>query len=248
MLNNYSQANYSSATYFDVNPVTGTIASSLTYYQVGGKFSAIAGGQHVHGNNLPWYQNFPDNGDGAGTALAAGYSAGYNNGYNTTHIYYNNGKLKVTGEDASYVSDNCGAVVTSTPVNPNTVPTAHGTLDCSKLAFMQTPVVGVSSTLVLKVNINVDTIGVFKPINVSGSGLTLQDPGASFNATHTGLNEFYLTLVYNGSTPLGQFNINVGSAGSCTADLSDTTKTNPSVIEIWTPENCTYKVIGPDLK
>ena len=78
--------------------------------------------------------------------------------------------------------------------------------------------------------------------------MSLQDANAYFTTTSTGSVDFYLTLKYDGTTALGTFNINVGNAGGCSADLSDPTKNNPSIINIWTTQNCTYKVIGPDLK
>lgn len=240
LTNSYSLPSEPSVQYFDVNPITGMVAIVLNN-STESKYHALAGGEHKQANNEFWSNAFQSIGTGDGASTVGQKSA---DGYNILHLLYNNGKLKVQGETTTTQSSNCG---TKTPtVTPYKDPAA-GTIQCNGLSFITAPMQGTVSTLVVKVPINVTSVGVFNPITVSGSGMTMQDPYETFNATTVGITDFYLTLKYDGST-LGTFNISVGGAGSCSANLADQTKNNPSVVPIWTPQNCTYKVIGPDLK
>ncbi|KAA5533169.1 hypothetical protein F0919_11510 [Taibaiella lutea] len=238
--NSYIFPGATKASYFDVNQVTGELAIAL--YNGGlGDNHALNGGEHKHTNNEAWETAFQSIGGGDGAATTGARAS---SGYETLHILYNNGKLKVQGESTATQTANCG---TKTPtVVPNKDP-GIGTIQCSGLSFMAAPVAGTPSTLVVKIPVNVTTPGIFKPVTVSGSGMSMQDPYTTFTTNTVGINDFYLTLKYDGSA-LGMFSVSVGGAGSCTADLTDQTKNNPSIINIWTPENCTYKVIGPDLK
>jgi len=167
-----------------------------------------------------------------------------NSNYGGVQFLFSNGRLVLPGMTSTQISGNCGV---STPVIVPQRDNAAGIIQCSGLSFIAAPVSGTPSTLVVKVPVNVTTAGVFSPVTVSGSGMTMQDAYATFNASTVGINDFYLTLKYDGSA-LGTFSISVGGAGSCSANLADQTRNNPSIINIWAPENCTYKVIGPDLK
>lgn len=131
-------------------------------------------------------------------------------------------------------SPGSGGSWTSGPVTPTN--TAVGTIDCSKTKLYPAPVAGVPSQLSLIVTINVTTAGDFTPITVSGSGMSLPSGFSSVSATTTGVQTFHIPLKYDGTPLTNAFQFTVGSAGSCTADL--TTKPNKQVTNVWSLTNC----------
>ncbi len=136
-------------------------------------------------------------------------------------------------------------VVTSAPAN---AAPAGGTINCSKTAFISAPTAGTPASIAIRVEVNVTSTGTFSPITVSGSGFSLLDPNYTITATTTGVQTFVIPAYYDGST-LTTVDIGAGQAGACTADLSTLPQDKKRVeIEIWTPENCTFKQVGPALK
>ncbi|MCP1386538.1 hypothetical protein [Runella salmonicolor] len=121
-----------------------------------------------------------------------------------------------------------GAAVTSAP--------AVGTIDCSKTKLWPAPVAGTPSQTTLMVSVNVTTAGTFTPITVSGSGMSLGNGITSVSTTTTGVQAFYIPLNYDGSALANTFQFTVGSAGSCTADL--TQKPNKQIANVWSLTNC----------
>ena len=118
----------------------------------------------------------------------------------------------------------------------NSTAQAVGVIDCSKTQIAPAPVAGVPSQLSLIVSVNVTTAGTFTPITVSGSGMSLGNGVSSISTTTTGVQTFYIPLQYDGSALTNAFQFTVGSAGSCTADL--TQKPNKQVTNVWSLTNC----------
>jgi hypothetical protein len=127
------------------------------------------------------------------------------------------------------------------PVTPTTN-TAVGTIDCSKTQIAPAPVAGAPSQSTLIVSINVTTAGTFTPITVSGSGMSLGNSVTSVSTTTTGIQTFYIPIQYDGSALTNAFTFTVGSAGSCTADL--TQKSNKQVTNVWSLNNCSAVTPG----
>jgi hypothetical protein len=113
---------------------------------------------------------------------------------------------------------------------------AVGTIDCSKTQISPAPVAGSPSQTTLIVSINVTTAGTFTPLTVSGSGMSLGNGVTSVSTTTTGVQTFYIPIQYDGSALTNAFQFTVGSAGSCTADL--TQKPNKQVTNVWSLTNC----------
>lgn len=105
-----------------------------------------------------------------------------------------------------------GAVTTS---NTNGV----GIIDCSKTQIVNAPKVSTPSTNDLVVTINVTTAGNFTPLSISGSGFSLAAGTTYISTATTGIQQFHIPVNYDG-TALGSLTFTVGSAGSCTANLS----------------------------
>jgi len=120
---------------------------------------------------------------------------------------------------------------------------AAGTIDCSKTQLWPAPVPGVPGQLGLLVTIDVTTPGAFSPLIVSGSGLSLANGLTSVMATNTGLQSILLPIRYDGSAP-GGLSFTVGSAGSCTADL--TVPSRQVITNVWTLDCLPTQ--GPGLK
>jgi hypothetical protein len=104
-------------------------------------------------------------------------------------------------------------------------------LDCSKTQQTPAPIAGTASQLDLVVTINVSTAGTFTPITVSGSGMTVANDVNSVTTTTTGIQTFHIPIHYDG-TALGTLNFTIGSAGSCTADLTKSSK--KAIVDMWT--------------
>lgn len=120
--------------------------------------------------------------------------------------------------------------------------TASGTIDCSKTQIMPAPIAGVISQHDLMITINVTQPGNF-PITLSGSGMSLANGILFIQATTTGTQTFHIPIKYDGST-LGVLNYTLGSAGSCTADLTKSFK--KALCDIWTLECIPTE--GPSLR
>lgn len=127
--------------------------------------------------------------------------------------------------------------VTTPPTN-----TAVGTIDCSKTQIAPAPVAGTPSQTTLIVSVNVTTAGTFTPLTVSGSGMSLGNGVTSVSTTTTGVQTFYIPIQYDGTPLTNTFQFTVGSAGSCTADL--TTKSNKQVTNVWSLTNCSAIMPG----
>lgn len=112
-----------------------------------------------------------------------------------------------------------------------------GVIDCSKTKLYPAPVQGTPSELSLLVTINVTTIGDFSPITISGSGMSLVSGFDKVTATTTGVQTFHIPIKYNGSTLTNNFQFTIGSAGSCSADL--TNKPSNEITKVWSLNNCT---------
>ncbi|WP_044174062.1 hypothetical protein [Flectobacillus major] len=120
-----------------------------------------------------------------------------------------------------------------------------GTIDCNKTLVMPAPVAGTPSQVVLAVTMNITTVGTL-PVSVSGSGMTLVSGFSNVTATTTGTQVFYIPMKYDG-TALGTLTFTVGT-GTCTADLNSATAKKKALVDVWTLDNCTYKVAAPALK
>lgn len=112
-----------------------------------------------------------------------------------------------------------------------------GAIDCSKTKLYPAPVQGTPSELSLLVTINVTTVGDFSPITISGSGMSLVSGFDKVTATTTGVQTFHIPIKYNGSTLTNNFQFTIGSAGSCSADL--TNKPSNEITKVWSLNNCT---------
>jgi hypothetical protein len=121
-------------------------------------------------------------------------------------------------------------------ITPAPTNTAVGTIDCSKTQIAPAPVSGTPSQTTLMVSIDVTTAGTFTPITVSGSGMSLGNGVTSVSTTTTGVQTFYIPIQYDGTPLTNAFQFTVGSAGSCTADL--TQKPNKQVTNVWSLTNC----------
>lgn len=172
-------------------------------------------------------------------------SNGNQSNYRNVQFLFNNGKLVRPGMTQAAIDQNCGI---SDPSVVPLVTVATGTINCAKTAFISAPVAGTASSIAIRVEIDVTAAGTFTPITLSGSGFSLLDPNYSISALTTGVQTFVIPAYYDGSA-LSSVDISVGQAGTCTADLS-TLPTNSKKVEIdiWTPENCTFKQVGPVLK
>ncbi|AYQ31938.1 hypothetical protein [Runella sp. SP2] len=112
-----------------------------------------------------------------------------------------------------------------------------GAIDCSKTKLYPAPVQGTPSELSLLVTINVTTVGDFSPITISGSGMSLVSGFDKVTATTTGVQTFHIPIKYDGSTLTNNFQFTIGSAGSCSADL--TNKPSNEITKVWSLNNCT---------
>jgi hypothetical protein len=137
----------------------------------------------------------------------------------------------VTG--TPYVSDNNYMIYQVSPSAPTSSPvvSAVGTIECSKTQLSPAPVAGTAKQVDLVVTLNVTTAGCFNGISVSGSGMSVANGATQVCATTTGVQTFHIPLNYDG-TGLGTMSFTVGSAGSCSADLTQTPK--QAICPIWT--------------
>lgn len=135
--------------------------------------------------------------------------------------------------------------ITAIGVGKAGLPSA-GVIDCAKTQIIPAPVAGTASQNTLVVTINVTAIGDFN-LTVSGSGMSLANGMMKVTATAIGIQTFHIPLKYDGSA-LGMLNFTIGAAGSCTADLASITAKKKVVVDVWTLDNCTLKVVAPTLK
>lgn len=118
-----------------------------------------------------------------------------------------------------------------------------GTIDCSKTQIYPAPVVGTPQQKTVFVTINVTTAGCFSPLSISGSGFSLANGVSQICTTTTGVQQIALPVNYDGST-LSNLNFTIGSAGSCTADLTKSPK--KAIVDMWTLDCIPTQ--GPSLK
>jgi hypothetical protein len=197
---------------------------------------------------LPNFPNFGLTNDGS--VCVTGHTAGsdfYGTGYYTMGIFsridhqnsymgsaggipqggWKCGKAK-KADGSSFVA--AGAITSNT-----TGSVGAGTIDCAKTQLSPAPVSGTPSQLSLIVTVNVTTAGSF-PLTVTGSGFTLANGITSVTAATTGVKQFVIPINYDG-TALGSLTFTVGSAGSCSADLS-TIASRPVNKLVLTLDNC----------
>ncbi|MDZ7897839.1 MAG: hypothetical protein U5N85_07400 [Arcicella sp.] len=116
-----------------------------------------------------------------------------------------------------------------------------GVIDCNKTQISPAPVFGTASQLDLIVTVNVTTIGSFA-LTVSGSGFSLANGVTNLTATTTGIQAFHIPVYYDGTALTNSLQFTVGTAGSCTADMTKA----PKVISknIYSLDGCTAIVPG----
>ena len=203
-------------------------------------------------------QLFVSDNTGPGTLIQLGIISKTGRGYFLGQMYPNAGVGKIsisTGDSFGYTaypvpianeqllscqaSPGTGGTWSAGPVAPTN--TAVGTIDCAKTQLSPAPTFGSASQLDLIVTINVTTAGSFTPLTVTGSGMTIANNVTSIATATTGIQTFHIPMDYDG-TALGTMNFTVGSAGSCTADL--TTKSTQIIKNVWTLNNCSAIVPG----
>ncbi|MDH4460933.1 MAG: hypothetical protein QE277_05885 [Flectobacillus sp.] len=116
-----------------------------------------------------------------------------------------------------------------------------GTVNCSKTEIYEAPVVGTPSQLDLIVTLNVVAGGTFSPVSVSGSGISLANGVSSVTTSAIGIQKIHIPIKYDGSA-LGTLNFTIGTAGSCTADM-----TKPSSVvskNVYLLDGCTAIIPG----
>jgi hypothetical protein len=77
--------------------------------------------------------------------------------------------------------------------------------------------------------------------------MSLANATSSVCTTTTGIQQFVIPTNYDG-TALGTMNFTVGSAGSCSADLTSLAGKKKVETDVWTLENCSLIQVGPSLK
>ncbi|OJW71295.1 MAG: hypothetical protein BGO59_03525 [Spirosoma sp. 48-14] len=172
---------------------------------------------------------------GSGMSLASGVTSlsASQTGLQTFYIPVNyDGTTALTSSTLTAGAGSC--VVSLAP--------ATGTIDCSQTQLSPAPVQGTPGQTVLIVTVNVTTAGTF-PVTVSGSGMSLSNGVTSVSTTTTGTQKLYILLNYDGST-LGTLNFTIGSAGSCSANLTSAPK--QTVSNVWTL--ACVPTVGPALK
>jgi uncharacterized repeat protein (TIGR03803 family) len=165
----------------------------------------------------------------------------------TANKIANSSAVSATGiyYPAYYDATNDCYSTTGAPVNATVTPCVTlgtGTIDCSKSQMIPAPVFGTVSNHALYVTLNVTTAGSFTPITVTGSGFTLNPTPYSLNTTATGIQTFIIPVHYDGTTLTNNLQFTVGTAGSCTADMTIT----PKVISknVYSLDGCTAIVPG----
>jgi uncharacterized repeat protein (TIGR03803 family) len=133
-----------------------------------------------------------------------------------------------------------GAPITATV--SSCVALAAGTIDCSRTQMIPAPVAGTASNHALYITLNVTTIGAFTPVTVTGSGFTVNPSPYSVNATTTGLQTFIIPVHYDGTALTNSLQFTVGSAGSCTADMTKPAKVISK--NIYSLDGCTAIIPG----
>ncbi|MDI9872619.1 hypothetical protein [Flectobacillus roseus] len=134
-----------------------------------------------------------------------------------------------------------GYVASNITVTINTC--AAGAIDCSKTQIFKAPQAGIAAQHTLVATINVTQAGCFKPISVSGSGITLVTSPSTVCATTIGVQQFHIPIKYDGSS-LGTMNFTVGNTGSCSANLTSAPK--KAIVDTWTLD-C-VPTVAPSLK
>lgn len=139
---------------------------------------------------------------------------------------------------------NCYSPTTAISVNL-TLCVGAGTINCAKTQIYSAPTVGTAQQLVLVVELNITTLGSF-PVSVSGSGFSAVAGYPNLVATATGTKQYSIPVNYDGSA-LGTLTFTIGSAGSCSVDLTTVAPKN-GICNIISLDNCTPVQASPILK
>jgi hypothetical protein len=127
-----------------------------------------------------------------------------------------------------------GVVLNASTITPQCLivnSAVAGTIDCSKTQIYPAPIVGAPQQKTILVTLNVTTAGCFSPLTISGSGFSLANGVSQICTTSTGVQQVALPVNYDGSA-LSNVNFTIGSAGSCTADLTKSPK--KAIVDMWT--------------
>ena len=117
-----------------------------------------------------------------------------------------------------------------------------GTILCSSTQMIPAPVAGTPSNHALYVTLNVTTAGTFTPVTVTGSGFTESPSPYSLVTTATGNQVFIIPVHYDGTALTNNLQFTIGTAGSCTADM-----TKPSKVvskNVYSLDGCTAIIPG----
>jgi hypothetical protein len=147
---------------------------------------------------------------------------------------------------ASNITVPSGVMLNASTITPQCLivnPAVAGSIDCSKTQIYPAPIVGTPQQKTLLVTLNVTTAGCFSPLTLSGSGFSLANGVSQICTTSTGVQQVALPVNYDGS-PLSNVNFTIGSAGSCTADLTKSPK--KAIVDMWTLDCIPTQ--GPSLK
>lgn len=139
-----------------------------------------------------------------------------------------------------------GVMLNASTITPQCLivnPAVAGTIDCSKTQIYPAPIVGTPQQKTLLVTLNVTTAGCFTPLSLTGSGFSLANGISQICTTSTGIQQVAIPVNYNGSA-LSNVNFTIGSAGSCTADLTKSPK--KAIVDMWTLDCVPTQ--GPSLK
>lgn len=239
ILKSYANPIGSGARYFDIAD-NGTIIKSA-YTNIWDNNYRIEEGEKQMGDLKEEYTHAPDP-PYNNTAIS---SVGNPSKYSNVQFFFSSGKLVRPRMSTEATTTNCG--VSEPLFLPVASPPADGSILCDQTKLIEAPMDGLPSKLSLVVTLDVTTPGGISPIVVTGSGMSLQDPGFTIEVSQTGQQDYIIPLTYDGSA-LGNFEFTVGDLGSCVVDLSDMNHTVSADVQIWTLEKCSFKLSGPSLK
>lgn len=121
-------------------------------------------------------------------------------------------------------------------------PPVAGTIDCSKTEIYEAPVVGTASQLDLVVTLNVTSKGTFTPVTITGSGMAIANGVASVITTTTGIQKVHIPIKYDGTALTNNLQFTIGTAGSCTADMTKSSKVVSK--NVYSLDGCTAIIPG----
>jgi hypothetical protein len=235
-------------------------ATGIQWYQDGASISGAQSATYIATTIGNYYATFTDasttcTDDRTATfvMLNSGQSVTLSGPSGTGYQWFNGGISIPTATSANY-STATGGLYSLTYNNGTCVieakyyvfvlqPTGAGTIDCSKTQIFTAPIAGQAGQKTLVVTINVTAAGCFSPLSISGSGMTLANSVTQVCTNTTGVQSFSIPVNYDG-TALGTTNFTIGSAGSCSANL--TVPPKQSICDIYTLD-C-VPTTGPSLK